>query len=97
MSQICVHCILNTNATNIINLTLDITHIPHRYSFRQVIPEVEDIVTFRRSELPVGCGSCTYVVGELFCLTMFEMYESLLFHLYYINLITDCEEHARYL
>ena len=51
MSPICMHCILNTNATNIINLTLDITHIPHRHSLWQVVLVVEDIVTFRWSEL----------------------------------------------
>ena len=64
MSPICMHYILNTNTTNIINLTLDITHIPYRHSLRQVILEVKDIVTFRRSELFVGYGGCTYGITQ---------------------------------
>ena len=52
------------NVTNIINLTLDITHTPHRHSFWQVILVVEEIVTFCRSELPVGCGGYTYGITQ---------------------------------
>ena len=60
MPTICMHCILNTNATNIINLNLDKIYTPHRQSFWQVVLVVEDIFTFCRSELPIGCG------GQLF-------------------------------
>ena len=60
MQTICMHCISNTNATNIINLNLDIIYTPHRQSFWQVVLVVEDIVTFHRSELPVGYGGQLY-------------------------------------
>ena len=66
MSPICMHCILNTNAINIINLTLDITHIPHRHSLWQVVLVVEDIVTFRRSELSARCDGQLIRLFSLF-------------------------------
>ena len=37
MPTICMHCISNTNSTNIINLNLDIIHTPHKHSFWQVV------------------------------------------------------------
>ena len=64
-----MHCTSNTNNTNIINLILDIIHTPHRtqvgdvvhrHSFWQVVVVVEDIITFRWNELPIGYS------GQLF-------------------------------